>query len=507
MSKLKKSTLTISFLLAFLAGIALANFYKIPAELLTGGILVGIALVIFAKVNPADICRVNGILLAGLLLAGVSCGMLRFQFSIHETNPQMLDFYNDIEERVELRGIIAEEPDRRMDHAKYTLAISERDGKKVEGRVLVKTQLLPEYFYGDELRLRGKLQTPFESDEFSYRDYLDRFGIRSVMYYSQIEKISEVSVNPPLKRGVNYLFSQLFAFKKKFEEKINQVFPEPHASFEAGLLIGSRRGIPEKVLENFNATGLTHIIAISGYNIALVIALITALFGSFVPRRFQFPLAVVFVATFTLLVGANPAVVRAAVMGLLAFYALTHGRQYHAGLAIMFTAAVMIFVNPKILLHDVSFQLSFAAVAGLLFVSPLLEKYFEKIPNKFAIRESLLLTLSAQITAVPLIVFYFDRLSLVSPLANILVAPAIPLAMLLGFIAVAIGAIYLPAGILIGFLAYSLLSYILWIAEWGAKLPGASVEVGFFGIVFVVVYYLGLVGFLIWKRLSIIKHA
>ncbi len=492
MSKLKKSTLTISFLLAFLAGIALANFYKIPAELLTGGILAGIALVIFAKVNPADIYRVNGILLAGLLLAGVSFGMLRFQFSIHETNPQTLDFYNDIEERVELRGIISEEPDRRMDHAKYTLEVSERNGKKVEGRVLVKTQLLPEYFYGDELRINGRLQTPFETEEFSYRDYLDRFGIRSVMYYSQIEKVSE--------GNKSFLFTKLFAFKKKFEEKINQVFPEPHASFEAGLLIGSRRGIPEKVLEDFNATGLTHIIAISGYNIALVIALITALFGSFVPRRFQFPLAVIFVATFTLLVGANPAVVRAAVMGLLAFYALTHGRQYHAGLAIVFTAAVMIFANPKILLHDVSFQLSFAAVAGLLFVSPLLEKYFEKIPNKFAIRESLLLTLSAQITAVPLIVFYFDRFSLVSPLANVLVAPAIPLAMLLGFIAVAIGAIYLPVGILVGFLAYGLLGYILWIAEWGAKLPGASVEVGFFGIVFVVVYYLGLVGFLIFKK-------
>jgi len=492
MSKLKKSTLTISFLLAFLTGIALANFYKIPVELLAGGVLAGILFVSFAKKFPQ-------ILLAGLLLAGVSCGMLRFQFSIHETNPQTLDFYNDIEERVELRGIISEEPDRRMNHAKYTLEISERNGNKVEGRVLVKTQLLPEYFYGDELRLHGKLQTPFETEEFSYRDYLDRFGIRSVMYFASIEKISAGKVNPPDIWGVNF-FAKLFAFKKKFEEKINQVFPEPHASFEAGLLIGSRRGIPEKVLEDFNATGLTHIIAISGYNIALVIALITALFSSFVPRRFQFPLAVIFVATFTLLVGANPAVVRAAVMGLLAFYALTHGRQYHAGLAIVLTASVMIFVNPKILLHDVSFQLSFAAVAGLLFVSPLLEKYFEKIPNKFAIRESLLLTLSAQITAVPLIVFYFDRLSLVSPLANVLVAPAIPLAMMLGFIAVAIGAIYLPAGILIGFLAYGLLSYILWIAEWGAKLPGASVEVGYFGTVAVVVYYFGLVGFLIWRR-------
>ncbi len=162
----------------------------------------------------------------------------------------------------------------------------------------------------------------------------------------------------------------------------------------------------------------------------------------------------------------------------------------------------MVFWNPQILFHDVSFQLSFAAVAGLLFVSPLLEKYFQKIPNKFAIRESLLLTLSAQITAVPLIVFYFDRLSLISPLANVLVAPAIPLAMLTGFVAVVVGAIYLPAGLLVGFVTYGILSYILFVAEWGAKLPGASVEVGWFGMGFAVVYYLSLIGFLIWRKIK-----
>ncbi len=493
MNKIKKSTFTISFLIAFLVGVALADFWQISAEWIVGGALVGLLLVLIAKKFP-------WLLLIALLFTGASGGMLRFQSSIHIPTLSSVDFYNDVEEKVELVGIISAEPDRRNDHAKYTIEIYSRDSKKAKGEVLIRTDLLPEYFYGDELKLYGQLQAPFETEEFSYRDYLDRFGIHSVMYYPSINKISENGANPSDIWRVNPLLIKLFAFKKKFEEKINQVFPEPHASFEAGLLIGSRRGIPEKVLEDFNTTGLTHIIAISGYNIALVIAFITALFGSYVPRKWQFPLATIFVVTFTLLVGAGAAVTRAAVMGLLAFYALTHGRQYHVSLAFLLTATAMVFWNPKILLYDVSFQLSFAAVAGLLFVSPLFEKYFERIPNKFAIRESLLLTLSAQITAVPLIVFYFDRLSLVSPLANILVAPAIPLAMLLGLIAVIIGAIYLPAGILVGFLAYGLLSYILWIAEWGAKLPGASVEVGWFGIAFVVLYYFALIIFLFQRE-------
>jgi competence protein ComEC len=489
MSKLPKSTLTISFLLACLVGVAMGEFFLIETVWLVGFAAVGLLVLLFGK---------RFFQLSGILILGITLGWLRFQFSLPETTSATLDFYNDHAEKVELIGVIAAEPDRRADHAKYVIEVSTRDSQKVTGKILIKTALLPEYFYGDELKIRGKIETPFETEEFSYRDYLARFGIRSVAYFARIEKISS--------GNKNFFFTKLFAFKQKFEAKINQIFPEPAASFEAGLLIGSRRGIPPKVLEDFNTTGLTHIIAISGYNISILIALITALFGNYISRRWQFPLAVIFIVAFTLLVGAGAAVTRAAVMGLLAFYALTHGRQYHVGLAITLTATAMVFWNPQILLHDVSFQLSFAAVAGLLFVSPLLEEYFQKIPNKFAIRESLLLTISAQITAVPLIVFYFDRLSLISPLANVLVAPAIPLAMLTGFIAVVVGAIYLPAGLLVGFVTYGILNYILFIAEWGAKLPGASVEVGWFGMGFAVVYYLALIGFLLWRESVSLKN-
>lgn len=483
----KKSALTISLFGAFLVGIGLGEFTKLDFRILLVVFAAALTLLFLRRKFPP-------ILFATFVLIGLTLGFARFQISMIE-EPNELARFNDLDRKIELSGIITAEPDRRSDHAKYTIEVSSvRDGETAEsvnGRVLIKTDLLPEYFYGDELRLTGKLETPFETDEFSYLDYLDRFGIGSVLYYPSIEKISA--------NNRSMIFAWLFAFKKNFEEKINQIFPEPTASLEAGLLIGSRRGIPDAVLADFNATGLTHIIAISGYNISLVTAFITALFGSFVPRKYQFPLAVVLVTAFTLLVGAGPAVVRAAIMGLLAFFALTSGRQYHVGLAFVLTASAMVCWNPKILLHDVSFQLSFAAVAGLIFVGPLLEKYFAKIPNKFAIRESLLLTLSAQITAVPLIVFYFARLSLVAPLANLLVAPAIPLAMLTGFIAVGLGAIFLPAGMLVGFVAYGLLEYILFVARELAALPLASVEVGNFGIAAVVLYYLVLIGFLIWR--------
>ena len=108
--------------------------------------------------------------------------------------------------------------------------------------------------------------------------------------------------------------------------------------------------------------------------------------------------------------------------------------------------------------------------------------------------------MSAQVTAVPLIVFYFERLSIVAPLANLLVAPAIPLAMLVGFVAVGVGAIFLPAGLLVGFVAYLLLEYILFVAEKLAAVPLASFAVSNFSIAAVVIYYFALAGFLIWRH-------
>lgn len=487
MKQPSRSFLTILSLLAFLGGVGLASFFSLNLTWLLGIISLGFLLALIGK-------KFSPVLLVGLILVGGGIGMLRYNFALQDNSPHPLSAFNDIEKEVSLTGEIISEPDSRSNHTKYTLEISEwSDGiieKYVSGRVLIKTQKLPEYLYGDELTLRGKLQTPFETDEFSYRDYLARNGIKSVMYYPQIKKISS--------GNGNFLLAAMYRFKSAFEAKLNRIYPEPHASFMAGLLIGSRRSIPQNVMDNFNTVGLTHIIAISGYNIALVIALITGLFGSLLPRKWQFPVAFIFVVVFTLLVGANAAVVRAAIMGLLAFFALTIGRQYHAGVAIILTAAAMILWNPYTL-QDVSFQLSFAAVLGLMFISPLLEKYCVWIPNKFAIRESLLMTFSAQVTAVPLIVFYFARLSLISPLANVLVAPAIPLAMLLGALSIIAGWIFLPAGILIGFLAYGLLTYILKVAEWGSALPFASLEVNNFTFALVVIYYAALIGFLIYK--------
>lgn len=251
-------------------------------------------------------------------------------------------------------------------------------------------------------------------------------------------------------------------------------------------------------MENFNITGLTHIIAISGYNITIVIVFILGILR-FLPRKIGFYLAIISVIFFTIFVGASAAVIRAAIMGVLGLIALNKGRQTDTTLAILITATLMITYNPKVLWYDVGFQLSFLAVLGLIYVAPFFEKWFEKIPKTLGLREALMMTLSAQITAIPIILLNFERLSLIAPLANILAAPFIPLAMLFGFIAILVSFVSFKLSLIVGFFAYIFLEIILITAEFLANIPWSSVEIKNVSIFIVVGYYLVLIIF-IYKK-------
>ena len=242
--------------------------------------------------------------------------------------------------------------------------------------------------------------------------------------------------------------------------------------------------------------------AISGYNITIVIAFVGALLG-FLPKRKQIVFASVFVVLFTVFVGASAAVVRASIMGIIALCAVWFGRKSYVDQAMLMAAFLMNLVNPKILVYDVGFQLSFAATLGLIYVSPLLEAWVEKkfprlfraIPEGFCIRESLFLTCSAQVTALPIILLNFEQLSLVSPVANMFVAVLIPWAMLLSFGAALVYMIGLKfLGLLIGYCGWFFIEAIVLIAEKCSEIPFASVGVEFIetwmcGVYFVLLIY------------------
>lgn len=408
-----------------------------------------------------------------IALFGFSLGALRVALFIHHIIPADVDYYNG--QKIELTGLITD-VDVRRDKAKYTVRIEDRmdiesksDRTRIEthGDVLITLAKYPQYHYGDRVKVYGDLEAPAEFDGFDYASYLSRFDVYSVMYQPKIEVLASHQGS---------LFWRVMSFLQgQFMDHINQLFPEPHASFEAGLLIGARKGIPDDLVKKFNITGLTHIIAISGFNITIIIVFVMWMLKG-LPRKTGFWVAIGCIVLFTLFVGASPAVVRASIMGILGLIALNHGRQNNIHLTMLWSAVLMVAWNPKILVYDVGFQLSFAAVMGLIYVAPHFEKYSKKLPETLGIREAITMTMAAQVMALPIIVYNFERLSLIAPIANLLVGFAIPPAMLFGFVAVVISFIFPPLALIPAYLTWGILTYIIKVIEITSVIPYASID-------------------------------
>lgn len=468
--------LLLAFFIAFLAGIFLANL--LFEGLLKEAIFVLIA-VLFVVSGKFDFFEKKLFL---FILFGVLLGGLRLFFAVQIPQSDVSNYLG----KIELRGCIVEEVDVRNDKVKYTIKVSELKifpdslWNEASGRVLVTGKRYPVYEYGDCLFVQGKLDKPGKIDDFDYAKYLSRYDVYAVIYQSRIELIEKG-------KGVQAL-GWLFNFKSSFENRLGQIFAEPYASFMAGLILGSRKGISEDLMNDFNTTGLSHIVAISGYNITLLIVVVSGLFG-FLTRKMKVVASVIFIFIFVVLVGASAAVVRAAVMGVIGLMALWFGRNYFVGISLFSAAFFMNLWNPKILIYDVGFQLSFLATCGLVYVSPFLEKYFIWLPEFFGIRDSMEMTISAQVLALPVILLNFGRLSLISPLANIFVLPFLPIAMIFGFFAVVLSYVWSFLGLLIGFFGYFVLGLIILLVEFFAKVPLAAVSMEWFNFWLAACYY------------------
>jgi len=328
------------------------------------------------------------------------------------------------------------------------------------------------------------------------------------MKYPEIEKTGDAGFSV---QGI------LFKTKQKFEETLGLILPEPHSSFLAALTLGARKTLPPELTENFNITGTTHIVALSGFNITIISSFIISLLMLFLIRRgAAFWLSVLGIAAFTLMTGAMPSVVRAALMGILVLWAQRESRLYSITNAIVFAGALMIFINPKILRWDIGFQLSFMATLGLIYISPIFQKWFASkevfqlnsrgvgwrdwdIRKK--IKEIFYLTLSAQIATLPLILYHFGRLSLVALPANMAILLVIPLTMFFGFLAGGLGLVSVFLGKIAASVVFIFLSYEMAVINLFAKIPLASVPVYSFSIIWVIVVYSGLIFWIVkWRQ-------
>jgi competence protein ComEC len=326
------------------------------------------------------------------------------------------------------------------------------------GNILVTAALYPRYIYGDKLKILCQFDFP---DQAGYARYLSTRNIFATCNFAKLEKVGS--------GGGNLLGRILFNWRILLNEKINSLWNEPQASLMAGILYGERGSMPKSLKDNFSNSGLSHIIAVSGYNtsvIALVVMAVFIFIGCW--RRQAFWLSSINLILFTLFTGATASVVRAAVMAIFVMLGNYWGRPTRMLNSLLFAAALMLFFNPRII-FDVGFQLSFVATVGVSYVGPLLTNYFignkELVGGKKLVSDLFFTTLGALVITLPLTIFYFGKIPILAILANILVVGFIPVIMLLGFLALLLSFFLFPLGLLVAFAADLGLRYIIWVSS------------------------------------------
>lgn len=289
----------------------------------------------------------------------------------------------------------------------------------------------------------------------------------------------------------------LFKMKSTYLQRAANLYPEPFSALIGGITVGARRGIPESILQTFQRAGITHILALSGYNVTVIASMtLTTLLAIGLNRRHAFWGVVVLLVLFCLLTGAPASVVRAVTMGILVLLARRLGRGYRIGYALLFAATVMTILNPRVLLYDAGFHLSFLATLGLVYLAPRLSAMFHWLPTTLGVQEAAISTTAATLATLPVLVLQFGRLSIVSVAVNISILPLLPFITIAGIISVLVPFL----GNLLALFVWLALSYVLMVASWFASLPFASFPLSGTAAVVLVVLALALVSWFLFRR-------
>ena len=434
-----------------------------------------------------------------ILLLGI--GMLGFaRYVSHPLFPcptaSYVEFYAD-GSNLTVRGIISGYPEERENGFRYVMQVSEigfQNGKRlsVHGKVLFSMGLdSPRLYYGDEVEVLGKLTRPRSFEDFDYRAFLARKGIYSLVLRPRFRLLS---------RGHGSAFWRwVYSLRRSSRRKIDRLLPEPEASLMDGILLGIESTIPRDLYDEFNKTGTSHIIVISGFNITIVAGLLMLLFGRLLGDRWGALSALAGIALYTVFVGANPPVVRAAFMGGIYVLGVSLGRQSTAIVSLFFSALLMTLIDPLVL-WDLGFQLSFAATLSLVLFSNPIEEWVEErlkglMPPSIAektlsfLNDALIVTFSAQILTVPLIAHSFHRVSLVSLPANFFILPVQPYVMIGGAVMLAGAVLSHAIAQILAAIPWLFLHYTVWFVRFFAGLPFASATVPRFGTGWLVGYY------------------
>lgn len=412
-----------------------------------------------------------------IVLILIIIALIRFFYFL----PVPPDWSSALGERVEVTGEIIEPPDVRAYNNRVTLRPVGQ-----ETNILVIAPSDVEVSYGDLVTVSGTLSTPENfitniGKEFNYERYLANKDI----YYT----IEKAEIKVIANNQGSYIKSQLYKLRGYFLKNITKVIAPPGSDLAGGLILGARRGFDEDIQSELITTGTIHIVALSGYNVTIVAEGVMKLFGTIFSEIVSITLGVIVIILFVIMSGASTTAIRAGIMASIILFARMTGRTYQAGRTLVIALLLMMAHDLRVL-SDISFQLSFLATAGVLFLTPKFIPHLKLFPIRFKIRELVATTIAATTAVLPLILYHMGVLSIVSVPANLLILPAIPLTMFFSFLAGIFGFISPILSYPVGYLANLLLSYILFVIHFFAELPYASLNIRTFPLILTILLYL-----------------
>ncbi|MFG1733858.1 ComEC/Rec2 family competence protein [Paenibacillus sp. 843] len=295
---------------------------------------------------------------------------------------------------------------------------------------------------GDRIELTGELQKPGEARNFDGFDYLQYLRTQNIHWMIKVKGSEQAQVTPPESWKLGHILRWTDAVREKLGGKLDQLYDGIHAGYMKGLVIGNQDDLDPDTFMEFSRLGLTHILAISGMHVAVVVGCLLFVCTTLrMTRETSLTVVMWLIPVYVLLTGASPSIVRAGIMGMIGLYAARR-RLLKDGLHILSVAALaMLLWNPYFLVN-VSFQLSFIVTAGLMIFVPKLMPLLTFLPRWLA--GTVGITVVAQLISFPLTIYYFNQVSLISVFANLILVPVISLVVLpLGMVSLLMGWVWM----------------------------------------------------------------
>ena len=482
---------TLIFVLGFVCGVFIGDQSKIATEIAVFSLVIlivqgGVAFFFVKKESHATTPILTCLIFFGIFLGIISV--------------QLVEPINEFicEKKCLVYGEVIDSPTKTDNYQELKINLYKETSDYAN--LSVKTSLYPEFKAGDRLVVEGKVEIPqiilpTESNQksFDFAEYQRTQGISGEMFFPKITRENNSEENS----SESFIY-KLINLKSGWVSRVNEYVNRDVSPLANGMLFGSA-SFTKEMKDTFRVAGLSHIVVLSGFNIAVVVSFVMILL-KFVPLVLRVVLAFTSVILFVLMVGAEASVIRAVIMAGIALLALVSGREYMARQAIIISLFVMSIYDPNLLLSSVSFYLSFLATAGIIYISPVLEKVFEKFNISKFIKSLLITTLSAIIATLPYITYTFGFVSTFALITNAIVLPFVPITMLLSALVVVFSYVSVLLANIFGVIDSLLLKFMTGTAEFFASLPFSYIPVSLSLIGMFLIYILIIIAYFILKN-------